>query len=272
MKYILYKLSFPSGKNYIGQTIKGMHSRMIRHKTAVNTGSMLAVHCAWRKYGEPEIEIIGKYKSQKELNEAEIKAIKDFNTLTPNGYNLSYGGENAPSVNPVVARKIGKKNKGLIRSKKEKERMSKQALALWQTDEYRENVSKGLKSIWDDKRRKETSKRMKRIWKEKKANGYEFPEHQREILKNKVVSEETRKKMSEAAKKRKRGPRSQSFKDKVTQKTKEAWQDPELTEKRVKSIRAAWTPEKRAKMSELAKKRWQNKEYRENVMNAKRKK
>lgn len=272
MKYILYKLSFPSGKNYIGQTIKGMHSRMIRHKTAVNTGSMLAVHCAWRKYGEPEIEIIGEYKSQKELNEAEIKAIKDFNTLTPNGYNLSYGGENSPSVNPVVARKIGKKNKGRIHSKKTRENRSKISKALWQTDEYRESVSKGLKASWDDERRKKFRKRMDLIWEEKKANGWEFPEHQREILRNKVVSEETRKKMSEAARKRIRAPRSKETRKKISENTKEAWQDPELTEKRVKSIRAAWTPEKRAKMSELAKKRWQNKEYRENVMNAKRKK
>lgn len=259
MKYILYKLSFSSGKNYIGQTIKGMHSRMIRHKTAVNTGSMLAVHCAWRKYGEPEVEIIGKYKSQEDLNKAEIKAIKDFNTLTPNGYNISYGGDNAPSVNPVVAKKIGKKNKGLIRSKKEKERMSKQALALWQTDEYRENVSKGLKSIWDDKRREETSKRMKRIWKEKKANGYEFPEHQREILKNKVVSEETRKKMSEAAKKRIRGPRSKETRKKISEITKESWQDPELKEKRTKAIKAAWTPEKRAAFAEKVRMRHRTK-------------
>jgi len=47
-----------------------------------------------------------------DLPALEIKAIKVFATLAPNGYNLSYGGDTSPMLNPIVAAKVSAALKG----------------------------------------------------------------------------------------------------------------------------------------------------------------
>lgn len=87
-----------NGKSYIGQTIKKLHRRKIQHKYASGKGnSRSAFHSAIRKYGWSSFEwsIICKCSSIKEMNEMETFYIKEVNTLSPMGYNLTYGGDNS---------------------------------------------------------------------------------------------------------------------------------------------------------------------------------
>lgn len=105
----IYCLTSPSGKKYIGQavcflsskkpwgTFKRWDNHIIKayQDTKKNMGRCRALDAAIRKYG-PETFNVEKLItcSINKLNQYEIKYIKDFNTLSPNGYNLTTGGGN----------------------------------------------------------------------------------------------------------------------------------------------------------------------------------
>ena len=228
---------------------------MQQHRQAVNRGSKFWVHRAWRDFGEPKIEILGKYESQEDLNDAEIKAILEFNTLVPNGYNISTGGYNAPSKNPIVAKKISKLAKGRKHTKKTKDKLSRLLKERWKDPDYRENISKRLKKAWTPEMRAERSDWAKKMNEDRIKSGWKMPEEALKKMKGRTCSEETRRQMSESAKKRIRVPPSKKTRKKLSENAKAAWQNKSITEKRVKAIRAAWTPEKKA---EFAKKVKQN--------------
>lgn len=240
MDYLLYRLTFSNGKSYIGQTVRGMNIRLAQHRTATNRGSSLAVHCAWRKYGEPSVSIIGEYDSADALHAAEIAAIQNYGTLSPMGYNVGLGGETAASKSPTVAAKISEKAKG--RKIDNTPRRQEIARELWQSDDYREAQSLSQKASWSDRedRRALASARTKAMWVKRKADGWVMPESTKAKLAKKAVSEETRAKMSAAAKRRGAPKLSAEARAKLSQRAKEAWQNPELTERRVASIKAAY--------------------------------
>lgn len=233
----LYKLTFCNGKSYIGQTVRTMKKRMTQHRYTAKGGSLLAVHCAWRKHGEPTVEVIGEYEDQDDLHAAEIAAIRDMNTRIPNGYNLSYGGETAPSRAPEVASKIGLKSRGRKQNPAVK---SAASLKMWQDDEYRERNTAAVRKAWENEGlRKAASERFKAMWAKRKADGWVMPEETREKMAKKLVSEESRAKMSAAARARKRAPMAPETRAKMSAATKAAWQNAELTERRIAAIRAA---------------------------------
>lgn len=237
--FILYKLTFASGKLYIGQTTRRLQTRIAAHRRSVETGSMLAVHCAWRTHGEPVVEVIAEYSSQEELHNAEKAAIQELNTLSPNGYNLSLGGETAPSKSPIVAKKIGEKSKGRVLDKNARELISAASKAHWQDPEYVKKVRSSLLAAVTDEHRENASKRTKAMWDKRKEEGWTMPQSQREKLSKKTFSEETRRKMSEAAKARKRTPQSQETKDKIAAANRAyAMNNPEKMAERGKKISA----------------------------------
>lgn len=86
-------LQLPSGKNYIGVTLKSFEIRFRNHKGS--SGSKNAViQKAINKYGRNNITIKPLVISDDEeyLYQLEKDAIRQYNTLTPNGYNRSEGG------------------------------------------------------------------------------------------------------------------------------------------------------------------------------------
>ena len=88
---IIYKISSPSGKVYVGQTIRSFEKRMQEHRDMKSTCS--AVRNAIDKYGdEMKYEIIEENVPQEHLDEREIYWIKELNSLRPDGYNLRTGG------------------------------------------------------------------------------------------------------------------------------------------------------------------------------------
>lgn len=92
---IIYKvINIKNNKLYIGMTTKTLKYRKNTHLNSMKCGSNYIFHNAIRKYGIDnfEWEIICECFSKEELNEKEIYYIKEFNTLTPNGYNISTGG------------------------------------------------------------------------------------------------------------------------------------------------------------------------------------
>lgn len=265
---LLYKLSFGSGKSYIGQTVKTLQARFNQHKQAAMNGSMLAVHCAWRSHGAPVAEILGEYEDGDALHAAEIEAIRSAGTLSPGGYNVSTGGDTAPSKAPEVAAKIADKARGRKVPDHVKAALREASIARWADPIYQAKVRKGLLSSQTEEVKKKLSEAQVRIWEKKRESGWSVSEETRAKLRGKVVSEETRRKMSEAAKARKRGPVSASTRQKMSASGKRSWGTEEQRKERGAAISAALKA-KREELSEAARKRWADPEYRAAVMAAK---
>ena len=87
---VIYKITSPSGKVYVGQT-KNYKQRMSVHKSK-NSGCIL-VRNAIQKYGDKMIyEKIEENVPDESLNERETFWIKKLNCVTPNGLNCDEGG------------------------------------------------------------------------------------------------------------------------------------------------------------------------------------
>lgn len=115
----LYKLDFANGKSYVGITTKSLKTRIKHHAADAANGSQYAVHKAWRKHGEPVMTVLAVVEDR-DLAETEIRAIKEFNTLVPNGYNMTPGGEDSPMLVPEIKAKLV----GIKRSDESKAKMS----------------------------------------------------------------------------------------------------------------------------------------------------
>jgi group I intron endonuclease len=105
---VIYKATNSlSKKMYIGLTRYGLEDRRARHVHDVRAGSSVPFHAAIRKYGIEAFawEVIQSCCSEACLRDAEIWWIANLNTLTPNGYNVSRGGD-LPPVGPEITRKI----------------------------------------------------------------------------------------------------------------------------------------------------------------------
>ena len=100
---LIYKITFPNQKIYVGQTIETINIRMSHHKTDARlerdktTFSPLGsrIGNAIRKYGlELDwVEVIDTANSIEELNQKEIFWIDRLNSLK-DGYNIKPGGGN----------------------------------------------------------------------------------------------------------------------------------------------------------------------------------
>lgn len=93
MNYVIYKVTSPSGKSYIGQT-NNLSRRMEKHRHSSST--CRAFHNAINKYGWDNmiIEVLYEGITLEEANKVETQTILELNTLYPNGYNLTTGGDN----------------------------------------------------------------------------------------------------------------------------------------------------------------------------------
>jgi len=88
---IIYKLTCPEGKSYIGRTIQSFKKRMDGH--VYGKGYCREIKEAINKYGFNRFEKEIIWEGRKDvLPEKEVHFIKHFNTMYPNGYNLSTGG------------------------------------------------------------------------------------------------------------------------------------------------------------------------------------
>ena len=96
-KGVIYKLTSPSGKGYIGQTQQDVSKRMWAHRESTRCH---AISAAIAKYGweSMRLEILLSDVPAEELNAEEEGCIRLHNTASPNGYNL-----NRPSNQPSRA-------------------------------------------------------------------------------------------------------------------------------------------------------------------------
>lgn len=90
----IYKIQFPNGKVYIGQSVN-YKNRWREHLREATKGNDLKIYRAMRKYNitiEAFSIIEDNITSQDEANSKEIYYIKKFNSIK-NGYNITEGGQ-----------------------------------------------------------------------------------------------------------------------------------------------------------------------------------
>lgn len=146
---IVYKITnLFYGTSYIGQTVNTLRHRWLKHLSEATNKSKYPIHNAIRKYGPDafDVEILCECNSKEEMDEIEKFCIILFDTKTPNGYNLTDGGEGWCGVRhseesrrkisnagkgreckPETREKLRRIHKGRIFSEQSKRKMSEAA-------------------------------------------------------------------------------------------------------------------------------------------------
>jgi group I intron endonuclease len=174
----IYKWVSPTGRTYVGQS-KDLDSRYKWYTNgSIYNSKMTKLKYSFKKYGiENHVFEIIEYCLLEQLNEKEIYWGQYYDTLE-NGLNCKLGEQNC------------------IFSKSTKNKMSK--------------AKKGTKQTEDQKQKRKTS--FKKTWKNKMDNGFkrayfkqteEIKNEKSKTRKNKIVNNETRKKISDSLKGRK---------------------------------------------------------------------
>jgi group I intron endonuclease len=89
---VIYKATSPSGKAYIGKTVRSLKHRKMMHYATVNSVNTPFSN-ALKKYGTNiKWEILAHCRADKELRAKEIELIKKHDTYN-SGYNCTIGGE-----------------------------------------------------------------------------------------------------------------------------------------------------------------------------------
>ncbi len=91
---VVYVLTSPSGKQYVGQTTKTLEHRLSTHKGATKAGANYPINNSIRKYGLEnfDVEILANAENQDKLDALECYWIRELKTCKI-GMNLSPGGK-----------------------------------------------------------------------------------------------------------------------------------------------------------------------------------
>jgi len=126
---IIYKITSPSGKSYIGQTRRRLQERLWRHRD-MKWGNCKLLKRAINKYGWERMQVQVLWTGPNELLDAkEIELIALHGTLAPHGYNSLPGGD----VNPMS-----------VQNGRDSVRES------WQNADVRERHRVGRVNAWQD--------------------------------------------------------------------------------------------------------------------------
>lgn len=175
----MYRLTFPSGKAYIGITKETARERLAEHAYDAKRGLKKAISRAFRKYGSDavKLETLVVANDWEYLCDLERKAIAALGTKWPDGYNMTDGGEGSGGY------KHSEETKAHLRavhtrtprhttphSEETKAKMSRNRRGRKLSEEARANIAAGLLGNkyclghkWSDERRAKHSARLKGI-------------------------------------------------------------------------------------------------------------
>ena len=216
-KCVVYCMTSPVGKDYVGISTASIKARMYGHKSAAVKGVRTAICNAIRKYGIENFSINQLAEGTfAECVFLEKKFIKDRRCRSPFGYNLTDGGEGSPGVVPSKEA-IEKRRFGAIGKKRSAEfcaNVGNRRRGAITTDETRaRQVSSGISRASNPVERA----RLREI-------GTKHPPHVLEKIRNANLghraSEETRRKMSEKQRCRQASP---EFRAEMSEKIRTSW-------------------------------------------------
>jgi len=153
--YCIYMHTSPSGKAYIGQT-KNYDKRCREHQYKSSTSILFLK--AINKYGFDNFkhEIIENNLTIEEANIFEELYISECKTLSPNGYNLAYGGFNRMQTEETKLKLRIKQNEYIKNNPDIHKLNLEKAREKIMTVEYREARTKIMKYEWATGKRKYT--------------------------------------------------------------------------------------------------------------------
>jgi group I intron endonuclease len=162
---IVYTLTSPSGKQYVGITTKRLFKRRMRAHRKPSSQCRYLKNSI-QKYGWDNFKVETREVPVETLNEEEQKQIKRLDTMAPNGYNLTSGGERYTASeetkkrisaaakkkweDPEYSAKHSAAIKKACADPAVKKRMSAAAKKKWEDPEFCEKFSAARKKLWED--------------------------------------------------------------------------------------------------------------------------
>ena len=149
-----------NNKVYIGQTINKPDYRWKEHqRISKNIGNpdFSYIHSAIKKYGADKFtfEVIDKANTKEELDAKEKEYISSLNTLVPNGYNISSGGQFSKIIPESSRKKISESKKGpnnpnwrKVYTQEEREACRQRNYKRYSNPEERQKTGNKSKEVW----------------------------------------------------------------------------------------------------------------------------
>jgi len=170
----IYALTSPSGKTYIGQTIRSIKKRFKQHQ-GKNSGCR-GISGAIQKYGWKNFVIDYYEVPDEELNKHERWLVNLMGTLSPEGYNLREGGGSRGKASEESKQKNREARLGKKTSKETKQRQREARLGKKDSEETKqkkreaqlgkkeseETRQKSEKHNLEESRAKNTNKRIEK--------------------------------------------------------------------------------------------------------------
>jgi group I intron endonuclease len=115
-----------NGKKYVGKTTLTIKARWRAHRHSAQSGDVRAICAAIQKYGEDSFSMvqIDSAESMEELNSKEVLHIACENSLAPNGYNETCGGDGAGTPSKELRSRLSRLARGKTASEETRKRMS----------------------------------------------------------------------------------------------------------------------------------------------------
>lgn len=164
----IYKiLNKITGKCYIGKTIIGYEKRFNKHKEHAHNKVNRRLYDSMNYHGIDnfEVELLHTCSSLEELNAKEVLAIKEYNSLTPNGYNMTTGGDGGNTLTKwseedkkALYTQQAKTRTGLKRTTEQKIRMSEAQKGKQISLEQRKKIATSLSERYKNLPTEEQSK------------------------------------------------------------------------------------------------------------------
>lgn len=201
-----------NGKPYVGKTIGTMEKRRQEHEQDAARGSKLCFHKALRKYGSDGFDWfkVCEGDEDKSLLIAEKNSIKFFDSLSPNGYNLTEGGQSGvPSLEvrqriaiSLTGHEVPENVREKIRKKLEGRKCPEHSIRMTGRKQTAESNAKRSRSLngraKSVEHRLNLSKSHKNLSLEKRANQRVGLASYIEYIKQNGISDETRRKLRES--------------------------------------------------------------------------
>lgn len=138
VKPCVYLITLPNGKQYVGQTTRGLPERKLAHLYSTNLPEYAnnKLYIELEKFNKEDIafELLGEFETKEEAYAAEIENIKKYNTYF-NGLNSTIGGIGNNGYSPNLAsRENISAGQKLRFSKEENREATKNATLKWIED------------------------------------------------------------------------------------------------------------------------------------------
>lgn len=174
--HIIYKIIFPNGKYYLGE-----HTTKNLNDGYCGSGALLPFEFKQCDVTDVKKEIISFHTTKKEMESAEEKIIGELYKTDKQCLNLIKGG--SKGFNEYIIEKSIKSRTGKKRSKESIEKQRISCTGKRHTEETKIKQSIWHKNFWNSEMSREKREKL------------------RNIVKNRIVTEEIRKKISDAKKK-----------------------------------------------------------------------